>query len=64
MGRGFGGFLATATIVVVLVSSVSDGSINLGGVADNVISYGLALVEASMDAMRASGDLRHAKRHA
>jgi hypothetical protein len=56
MGRGFGGFLATGFIVVVLVSSVSDGSINVGGLADNVIGYGLALVEASMDAMRASGD--------
>lgn len=56
MGRGFGGFLGTAFIVVVLVSSVSDGSINIGGLADNVIGYGLALVEASMDAMTASGD--------
>lgn len=54
--RGFGGFLATAAIVVVLVSSVSDVSINLGGVADNVINYGLALVEASMDSMSATGD--------
>ena len=56
MGRGFGGFLATGFIVVVLVSSVSDGSINIGGLADNVIGYGLALVEASMDAMQATGD--------
>jgi hypothetical protein len=56
MGRGFGGFLATGFIVVILVSSISDGSINIGGLADNVISYGLALVEASMDAMRASED--------
>jgi|GEM_PF-4475534 len=56
MERGFGGFLGTAFIVVVLVSSVSDQSINIGGVANNVIGYGLALVEASMDAMRASED--------
>jgi hypothetical protein len=56
MRGGFGGFLATGFIVVVLVSSVSDGSINIGGLADNVIGYGLALVEASMDAMRATGD--------
>ena len=56
MGRGFGGFLATAFITVALVASVSDGSINIGGVASNVIDYGLALVEASMTAMRASED--------
>lgn len=54
--RGFGGFLAASFVVVSVISSVSDGSINLGGVADNVIGYGLALVEASMDAMTASGD--------
>jgi hypothetical protein len=56
MGRGFGEFLATGFIIVVLVSSVSDGSINVGGLADNVIGYGLSLVEASMDAMSATGD--------
>lgn len=52
--RGFSGFLGTAFIVVILISSVSDGSINIGGVSSNAIDYFLTLVEASMSAMRAS----------
>jgi len=53
--KGFGGFLATAVVLVVLLSSISTGDINVGGVADNAISYFLSLVEVSLDAMRATG---------
>jgi len=56
MGRGLGGFLATAFIAVILIGSVSDGSINLGGVADRAIGFTLALAEAAMANMRATED--------
>ena len=52
--RGLNTFLGTAFVVVILISSVSDGSINIGGVVSNGVDYFLTLVDASISAMRAS----------
>lgn len=56
MGRGFGGFLATAFIVVVMIGSIRDGSINIGGVADRVIGFSLDIMAAAMNNMTSTGN--------
>jgi len=54
--KGLGEFFAIGFVVVIVISSISDGSIDAGGVVANVVDFGVDLVEAGLSNMRASGD--------